>query len=143
MINSIYWFAIAVIGALTVKKFGSATILGFVYALLATPTPLFGPPGIYKIVLGISLGLVVDIIALIFRYRNIAYYIAPVIGNILSVFELILAYKLLGLPGAEQIIAILPYMLLILSVEALIGGWLGIKIYNKIKDKRIIRQIQS
>lgn len=62
--------------ALIIRRFGAVTIAAGVYSAIAIPTALFGPPGVYKLLLGIMLGLLFDTLLLAFNYRKTGYYAA-------------------------------------------------------------------
>ena len=51
---------------------------------------------------------------------------------------------LLGLPGTEELASIVVILMFVHGIEGVIGLGLGHLFYNKkLKDKRIIKQIQS
>ena len=59
----------------TVRKFGTATLVALIYTALASPTASFGPPGFYKLIIGLVLGLLLDFIIYAGRYKKFAYYL--------------------------------------------------------------------
>lgn len=143
LIDTIILIAIAVVGAKIVPKFGVFTIWALIYSVLAIPTNIIGPPGIYKIVIGLVLGLLGDVILFLFRYKNLGYYLSLTIANVLTIPFLYFFLIKLGLPGASELKSAVVYFIPIVVVEGLLGAWIGIKLYNKIKTKRFVKQLQS
>jgi hypothetical protein len=129
---------------LTVRKFGTATLIALIYTALASPTSSFGPPGFYKIMIGVVLGLVVDIILSYGKYKKWAFYLSIFFGFMIVAPVMWGMLVLLNLPGAEDLGNILLIFMLIQGVEALIGCWLARLVYNKKLSKlKIIKQISS
>ena len=144
LINAIFFVGLATIGGLVVKKFGSYTIMAFIYGVLAVPTLAFGPPGVHKIFLAILLGLIADTVILLFRYRQIGYYFSLTIANVLGLPVMLFAFVYLGLPGADALRQALWFLMGVYAVESVIGAWLGILLYNKkISKMGIVQQISD
>ena len=144
LIVNLFVAFILVLTGLTVRKFGTFTLILLIHTVLSTPTINFGPPGVYKIIIGVSLGLLVDIILLASKYKKWAYYFSAVFAFILVGPYLLWFLILLGLPGVETLSKVIYIIVAVYAVEALIGTWLAIKVYDKkLKDTRIFRQIRS
>jgi hypothetical protein len=139
----IFWTAIALLGGIIIKKIGTFTLMALIYSLLAIPTEVFGPPGIYKIVPAVLVGGLIDLFVYLFRYKKWAYYIGCSLGQLIGLFLFIAAYFLLGFPGKEEMIASLWFLIASYGGLALIGAWLGFIIFNKIKNKTIIKQLRD
>lgn len=144
LITTLFFVALATIGGLTIRKFGTYIGMGLIYAILATPNTVFGPPGVYKILLGLIVGIVADMIVFSSNYRKIGYYLGLTAGIIVSLPILLYFMNLLGLPGAKELSSVLWFIIGLSAVESLIGTWIGMNLYEKkISKMRIIKQIQT
>ena len=132
-----------VITVLVIRKFGTGILLGLIHTILSTPTANFGLPGFYKIFIGLFIGLFIDVVLYIGNYKKIAYYIGIGLGVASAIPLMFFALTLLGVPEAEKISKILISATAIYLVESLIAVWIGFKLYNKIKNKRVIQQISD
>lgn len=144
LIDTLVIVGIATAGGMIVKKFGVYTIWSLIYSVLATPTNIIGPPGAYKIIIGLLLGLFADLILLLFRYKKKGYYFALPIANVLVIPVLLFALITLGLPGVEELKSAIWIFIPVILIEGLIGAWLGIWFYEKkLKNKKIVQQISG
>jgi hypothetical protein len=130
---------ILTITLLTIRKFWTGTIMWLIYGILAMPTNMFGGfPGPYKVVLCLILGLFIDSILYIFKYRNWSLYLAGLVTYIVEIPIVLYLYTTLKVPGAELVIKYWPFMIGFFFVEFCLGIWIGTRIFNKIKDKKAI-----
>jgi hypothetical protein len=135
---------ILVSAALVVRKFGILTAVLFIHTLLSTPTINFGPPGAYKILIGITIGLLIDIIIYFANYKKWAYYFGAGLGFLIAVPYMVLFLKLLDMPALGRLLPLMYPLMGIYLVEALLGTYLAIKFYDKkLKHLRIIQQIAN
>ena len=131
-------------GLLVVRKFGAALHIVLVHMLLALPTASIGPPGIYKVAIGLIFAFVVDTILCLGRYKGVFYYIALTMGFIVFLPLFLYSLILLGLPGAENLSNLLIPAIGIYIFEALLGTYLARLFYNKkLRDLNLIKQIQN
>ena len=138
---AVFWTAIAIFGGLVVRKFGTFTMMAFIYSVLAIPTTVFGPPGIYKIIPATLVGFLVDVSVSALRYRKAGYYLGAIVGQVVGLLLFAVAFLLLGFPGQAELFASLWFLIPLYAVEALLGCWIGILVNNKLKNKKILRQI--
>ncbi|MDO8661487.1 MAG: hypothetical protein Q7K43_06360 [Candidatus Woesearchaeota archaeon] len=144
MVDTIFVVALMTIGGLVIKRFGVFSSIALIYGVLAVPTTVFGPPGAYKIVLSLVLGLVADAVVYFFKYKRIGFYSAMAIGNVFGLPLFLLALRWLGLPGSSALASAFWVILAVTVVESLIGAWLGLWLFEKrIKNLAVIRQLQS
>ena len=144
LVDSLLFVCIATIIGLTVKKFGTYTYLAFIYSLLTVPTNLLGPPGIYKLVLGLILGLIADIVVVSFKYNKIGYLLSLAIANTLLIPFMLFALRFLELPGADELAKFVWFFIALVVVESIIGAWIGIRLYDKkISKMNVVRQISD
>lgn len=143
MVSGFIFVALGIIGAYTVKRFGSITILGLIYGVLTTPTNILGPPGAQKILLGLLVGLIADFIVWIFKRKRLGYYLSFTIGNLITLPAWIGILILFGLPGVEEIMSIIWIIVGVYIAQGLVGAWIGLRVYDKIKNKGVIKQFAN
>ncbi len=130
--------------ALIIRKFGAVTIAAGVYSSIAIPTVLFGPPGVYKLFLGIILGLLFDSLLMAFRYSRTGYYVAASVSYAAVVPATYLALLLLGFPAAERLARFVPYLMIWYVIAVIATVWLTMLIYEKkLKKLKVVRQLQE
>jgi hypothetical protein len=139
----IFWTTLAVLGGIIIRKIGTFTLMAFIYAFLAIPTTVFGPPGIYKIIPAVLVGFFIDIFVFIFKYRKWAYCIGAALGQLVGLFLFIAAYFIMGFPGKEEMIQSIWFLIASYGVLALLGAWIGIRLYSKLKNKKVVKQISN
>jgi hypothetical protein len=122
---------VATIGAMLVRRFGAVTIMGVVASALAIPTTSLGPPGVYKLLVGFGIGLVWDILIEISRRKSWGYIVGAGIGCGVSIPMLFVAISRLGLPAAERLLSLLPFLTILYFILGAVGALLGILFFNK------------
>ncbi len=133
-----------VLTALVIRKFGAVTLLGIIWGILVIPSPALGGPGLHKVPLMFAICLVFDIIFYIFRKREkLAVILASAVSVGLTPWLLLFIGTLMGLPGLEKTRELVWVMTLMGVVTAVIGALIAVFIYNKLKNKRAVRQISS
>jgi hypothetical protein len=135
---------ILTIALLVIRKFWTATIIWTIYGILSIPTNLMaGVPGLYKVGVAIICGLILDSVIYIFKYKIKGIYISITSMAIVETALLILLYIKLEVPGSSFIINNWLLVLVLFAGLMCFGGFFGIKIYNKIKNKKAIKLIQG
>lgn len=130
--------------ALIVRKFGAVTIAASVYSLIAVQTALFGPPGVYKLFLGIILGLLFDTLLKVFRYSKAGYYVAAAVSYAAVVPATYAALLFLGFPAAERLARFVPYLMIWYVAAVIATVWITMMIYEKrLKRLNVVRQLQE
>lgn len=111
--------------------FGAITISLTTYCLLATPTVLMGPPGLYKIMVGFTCGLIFDCILYIFRYTTFSFLVG-FLGYVLSMITTIyIAYIYLDLPQLDKFKKFMIALSVIFFIEGCIATWLGKTFFDR------------
>lgn len=127
----------------TLPKFGALTLFALVYAILEFPTPLGVAPGFWpKIVINVFSALLGDLFIYAFRYKNWSIFVGALIFGILNQLMFILAMMLFGIPLSSHLSVFLIPIILASVVMLGFGFWIGLKIWERIKDRRIIRLIK-
>ena len=135
---------------LVVPIFGSATLMGFVTGFLLIPAPAMGTPGFFgKVVIAILMGIASDVINKFIKNNKIAAMIAGGTSQIIIGSVLFGAAKAFGFPGIEKLPSFLStpigfsVAISITFILGAMGGLIGWKIYNKIKNTPIVKRIQK
>lgn len=132
---------------LAIRRFGSATLTGFVFSICALPFPILGPSGFLpKILIGTSAGLAVDLIYFLFKKREkIAATIIGAGSAVLITFEFIGLTLLFSIPGAKKTAGLFfsTHAIFIFLLMGGIGGYIGYIVFNKLRNTAVIRRIQG
>lgn len=135
---------ILTVAVLTTRKFGTATYMWLIYGILAIPTNMWGGlPGMYKVLISLATGLIFDTVIYLFRYKIKGLFIGSVTQYIVLVPLLLWFYTQLNIPGAEKVLKYWPIMIVIFLALFSFGIWIGLKIFNRIKNKRTIKLIMD
>lgn len=131
IVNGIIVGIMLTLGVKGVNKFGSATIIWVIFAILATPTMTLGPPGPHKIVVGLFAGIVWDIVIAAFNRKNIGYIIGGGAGSAVIVIGMFVMVVALGLPAEEELRKAIVFLLLFNTFLGLVCTYLGVMIFEK------------
>jgi hypothetical protein len=131
ILNGLIVGVVLTIALKVVEKFWAATILWLIFGILAIPTITLGPPGIYKIIVGLVVGFVWDIILWISKRSNAGYIIGGASMSITSMLGVLAFMILLGLPGLEKLQSIIAYLLVFYAILGAISVYIGILIYQR------------
>jgi len=125
-------------------KFGTFTIALLIFGLLAFPTGSSGPAGFWpKILINALTGFLGDLFILAMKYKNWAVFVAFYLLSAGLLYGLTGAMVLMGIPEAGKTLALLHFVVLGYWIIGSIGLWLGFRVYNRIKDKNIVKQLSS
>lgn len=125
-------------------KFGFATLSLAITFALAIPTIIGGPPGVYKIVVGILIGLTIDMTIFLFRNTNISYLIGCSLGAMVSIISIYFAMIIMDFPGIDKLEPLMKYLVPLQGVNGIIGAFLGNKVFNsRLKSLPAIKKIMT
>ena len=146
IINGIIVGSVITIGVKGANRFGSATIIWVVFAILAIPTTTFGFPGWYKPIVGFFSGLIWDILVFFIfnKSRNFLKYIVPAgFGAVAITIGVFMFMGWFGIPGYDRLKEFLPYLAPIYFLISAVGAWLGLILYKKyLSSNRYIQGLQ-
>lgn len=134
-----------IIGIKISPKFGTLTILLTLFGLLELPTNLGGAPGFWpKILINGLSGLFGDIWLYFTGYKKkwnmfVGFYILAAV-NLYTFLYFLIKF---GIPNAEKTLAIGHFILMAYWVMGTIGILLGFLVWNKLKEKQIIKQLSN
>ncbi len=135
---------VVIIGLKIVPKFGFATLTLAIMFAIAIPTLIGGPPGLYKVINGVIIGLAMDIILFLGPKNKISYFLAGSIGAMISILSLYFALVLLNLPGVEKLTPLLKYLVPLQAITGFLGVWAGLSIFNKrLKNISAIQRLMN
>jgi len=135
---------ILTIAILVIRKFWTATIIWTIYGILSIPTNLMaGVPGFYKVGVALICGIVIDIVVYIFKYKTKGIYLSIIAMAIIETILLVWLYIKLEVPGSTFIINNWLLVMVVFAGLMCFGGFFGIKIFNKIKNKKAIKLIKG
>ncbi len=148
VLNGVLTAMVLVIGLVSSKYFGNATIMWLVFSIFATPTTTLGPPGFYKILIGIVAGILWDSIYSISKFKDWGLYLGGLVGSASIMFTLVGALSL-GF-GKDAINALNKYqnafwIILIMNlIVTIIGLYLGNMVYNyRLKDLKQFKRLND
>lgn len=127
------------LGAYLVPRRGAVLLFATLLLTLSIVTPSFGPPGFYKVFIGIALGGIFELILLINRSTAV-YILGTGLAFSLSVPITFAAWSYLGLPSVALLKPKLPLLMGIYFVEGLLGALLGSFIYKSRLSKMVAVQ---
>lgn len=145
MASTLFWTVFLAFGAFAIKRFGSITLMHLIYGFLTIFAPITYLPGIFKIIVFLLMGIFTDVLVSLFKFRNFGYYIGIILGHAFFFIEAYFAYVLLGIPtttqveGAKFFIVLIPLFTLVVCG---LGVFLGYKLFKKLENKKLLRQIK-
>lgn len=136
LLNGVFTGIVLTVGLKSRRYFLGATIMWLAFALLASITTTLGPPGIYKVAIGLIAGLLWDCFySWIGKYKNWGLILGGLLGSASIMFSMVFFLRL-GF-GKDVVLALEKYenqFLLILTMNLVItfvGIILGMQLYNK------------
>jgi hypothetical protein len=127
------------LGAYLVPRRGAVLLFATLLLTLSIITPSFGPPGFYKVLIGIALGGVFELV-LLFNRSTALYIVATGIAFSLSVPVVFLVWTFMGFPAVALLKAKLPWLMAIYFVEGILGALIGNFIYRTRLSKMVAVQ---
>lgn len=144
LLNIFVCVAIAVVGTHTVPKVGSATVMMLVTFTLAIPTVTGGPPGIYKPLIGLAIGLAYDAIVALGGRRRWSVYIGGGAAAMTSILTIFAAMILLELPGVDKLRPLLLPLAAVQFALGFFGAVLGTWLYqSKLSKLRVFVSLRE
>jgi hypothetical protein len=117
------------LGAYLVPRRGAVLLFATLLLTLSIITPSFGPPGFYKVFIGVALGGVFELV-LLFNRSTALYIVATGLAFSLSVPVVFVAWTYMRLPSVALLKSRLPLLMAIYFVEGLVGALIGNFIYK-------------
>lgn len=132
IVNGVLTAGILTIGLLTVPRWFAATTMWFVFSCLCVPTATLGPPGLYKIPIGLVAGLLWDAVYQAARRRLAGLLIGALLGAVSIIGSMLILLRLVAGEGMTEVYqryvtfiwAILGINALATTLGVLLGSWL-------------------
>lgn len=135
---------VVMIGLKIVPKFGFGILTMCIMFTLAIPTVIGGPPGLYKIVIGLLIGLTFDTVIYLGKKTSFSYILAGSLGAVVSIVSVFLSLLLLQLPGVEQLQPLMKFLVPLQAITGALGAWTGTLVFQKRLSKiSAIRRLLS
>ncbi len=136
LLNGVFTGIVLTVGLKSRKFLFGATTMWITFSLLASITTTLGPPGIYKVAIGLLAGLLWDCFySWLSKYKNWGLIVGGLLGSASIMFSLVIFLRL-GF-GKDAVQALEKYesqFLLILMMNlviTLIGIIIGMRLYDK------------
>ena len=153
LLNGVLTSMILTIGMLATrdKYKWSGTVMWLVFSAAAIVTTTLGPPGFYKLLIGVAAGITWDFFYWLFRYRRIGLYLGGVVGGLVITGLLILVLQWLidnvvpnlWITGDYQgsLDRLMSYIMFLITVNidvTIVGVRLGVYVYER-RLKNVIK----
>ncbi len=123
----------------------SGTVMWFVFSTAAIFTTTLGPPGVYKLLIGVAAGLTWDLLYRVFKYRRVGLYLGAIAGGLIITGLLILILQLMIKGFAtylsagsgnihvslDRLISYIYFLIPMNIVVTICGVFLGEKVFEK------------
>jgi len=127
------------LGAYLVPRRGAVLLFATLLLTLSVVTPSFGPPGFYKVLIGIVLGGVFELV-LLFNRSTAMYIVGTGLAFAMSVPVVFVVWTYMGLPSVALLKTKVPLLMAVYFVEGLVGALLGSFIYKTRLSKMVAVQ---
>lgn len=134
LLNGILTTILLTVGLLATRFFGAATVMWLVFSTLAVWTTTLGPPGVYKIAIGLLAGVLWDVVYSLLRKSRAGLYLGAIVGAASIMLSIIAALSfgfgkdpVAALEKYEQAFWVLMAINMIVTVS---GVYLGEVVYN-------------
>jgi hypothetical protein len=114
----------------TVPRVGGPMVFATLWLAMASITPSFGPPGPWKILIGVGLGLTAEILLLVIGRSPMAYVIGITVAFSLSIPTTYAAWVLFGIPSSQQLRSYIPLLTGLYAIIAAAGAYVGSRLYE-------------
>ncbi len=118
---------------LITRGYGTFTVMWTLYSVAAIPTLLMGPPGPYKVLIGVSAGLVFDAIVYLSRGSNRGLYIGFVLYTTVMMAMFLALLHWLKLPGFDITVKAVVAITAVFVIEGFISIYFAIKTAPRMK----------
>jgi len=147
LINGFFDGMLFVFCCLLIRKFGAATIMGFIFSICVLPLPVLGPSGfLLKIIIGTLTGLIIDIIYVLLKRNEMFAVIIIGIGQgIIINIGVIGSGLLFSVPGIKEAVklSLFPLSLVVFPLIGGVGGYVGYLLFKSLRNTSIIKRIQA
>jgi hypothetical protein len=141
LLTAFFFPLLIVVGVFLIRKIGTVIIIGLVFTTLTLPTPLLTLPGFSKYPLILIPAIIGEVVLILLsKYEKIASVASGIAVNIAVNIVFLYLFILLGLPNVGAVKATFAFFIIYSILAGGIGGFIGYKIYQRIKDKPFIKR---
>ncbi len=127
-----------------VPRQGAALYFGVLLLTLSSVTPSFGPIGIYKVTIGVALGLAIDIPLILVGRGRWVYVISIAAAFGLSIPVTYFAWISFSIPGADKLRPALYTLTLVYAVLGGLGASFGAWVFeNKLMRHAVVQRMRG
>lgn len=123
---------ILIIGHYTIRRYGTITLIWTIYSTAAIPFLLMGPPGPYKILIGLTTGAVFEIFVYILSKHKFGDYFAFVIFTFTMFIEFALVFTFFIVKPDKTFLLVVVGITVVFIIEGLIAIYYGKKISDRL-----------
>lgn len=129
---------------LSINQFGAATLMTFVYGVLAIPLPVLGTPGFFpKIAMAVLAGLAADsVYHLLRKNEKVAAMIVGAVAESVITGLFFGLGLLFNMPGIEKALKFALSGSIVIFVLGLFGGYIGYLIFDRLRNTGVVRRIR-
>ena len=130
MVSGIFDAILIFLGVFLVPRRGAALLFSLLLLTMSTVTPSFGPPGLYKVAIGVGLGAAIEVVLMIVGRSIKAYVFATGLAFALSIPMTFWAWQWFGIPGASELRKMLLTFTGVYFAIGCVGATIGAGIYR-------------
>ena len=117
---------------LITKGYGTFTIMWTLYSAAAIPTLLMGPPGPYKVLIGLVAGIIFDLVVFLSKGKNYGLYVGFIFYTFVMMALFLGCLHWFKLPGFDITAKAVIVITIIFIFEGLVSIYLAIKTMPRI-----------
>lgn len=113
---------------LITRGYGTFTVMWTLYSAAAIPTLLMGPPGPYKVLIGLGAGLAFDAVVYFTKGKQMGLYFGFILYTSVMMAMFLSLLHWLNLPGFDITVKAVAVITVVFIVEGLVSIYAAIKI---------------
>lgn len=125
-------FSILCVAYLRVRKFGAMTFMMLIYGIGQVSSTEFGPPGLYKVPITLTMGLIFDVIVYLWKRTDFSIPLATGLASFSAPPQVLFYGTLLGISGVEKLTPILWIIAGSAFVSGVFGGKFGLMLAKRV-----------
>lgn len=134
---------ILVISFLVTRRCGAITVVWTLYSAAAIPTALMGPPGLYKVIIGFSAGVVFDFIIFVAKGRRVSLYLGFIAYTAVMLAEFLTLLLVLDLPGFDVAVKAVIAITVVFMLEGLIAVFVGERVSSRLIRIGVLQDVRE
>ncbi|ACF12911.1 hypothetical protein Ctha_0440 [Chloroherpeton thalassium ATCC 35110] len=144
-IDMVIPFMLMLVTRQLLDRFGVLILYELVWGLFsvfAMPAA-FGLPGLLKLIPAVAQGIILDVLMSSFKQNvKLRFFVSGILGGLLSTLSYFAIRLALGMPWAKVVQILFGVQLLTGFLVWAAGAWLGVLVWENIKDSQPARRLQ-